>query len=123
MWINRDGQLYQAADETRVKFRTSLSAKVLEELKQRADEHGTFVNYLLEDGLKELLQQETIHFTKDMRPKDRIQYKTTYDEVLLEQVRAAAKEHKLYINDVIEAGVQFIDAERAKRGQHRYRIE
>ncbi|GKV68226.1 hypothetical protein NCCP2716_07240 [Sporosarcina sp. NCCP-2716] len=123
MWINQNGQLRQIADETRVKFRTSLSAALLEELKQLADEHGKFVNYLLEDGLKQLLLQETIGFTKDMRPKDRIQYKTTYDAELLERVRAIAKEHKLYINDVIEYSAQFIDAERAKRGQYRYRIE
>ncbi len=123
MWINQNGQLRQTADETRVKFRTSLSAALLKELKELADGHGTFVNYLLEDGMKQLLQQETIGFTKDMRPKDRAQYKTTYDAELLERVRTIAKEHQLYINDVIEYSAQFIDAERAKRGQYRYRIE
>lgn len=123
MWVNENGMLRQTSDETRVKFRTSISQEILEQLKQLADQHGTFVNYLLEDGLKVILQQDAITFNKETRPKDRIQYKTTYDKQLLESVRALAKDHQLYINDVIEYGVQFIDVERAKAGQHRYRIE
>ncbi|WP_432355532.1 rRNA methyltransferase [Sporosarcina sp. A2] len=123
MWINENGMLRQTSDETRVKFRTSLSKEILDQLKQQSEQHGTFVNYLLEDGLKVVLQQDTVLFNKETRPKDRIQYKTTYDKTLLEAIRLMAKEHKLYINDVIEYGVQFIDVERAKAGQHRYRIE
>ncbi len=123
MWVNDNGMLRQTSDETRVKFRTSISKEILDQLKQLADQNGTFVNYLLEDGMKVVLQQNAITFNKDTRPKDRIQYKTTYDKQLLESVRAFASNHKLYINDVIEYGVQFIDAERAKAGQYRYRIE
>ena len=123
MWINEGGSLRQMSDETRVKFRTSLSAKIIEDLKKLADEHGTFVNYLLEDGLVVLLQENFISFDKKKRPKDRVQYKTTYDRALLEKVRTFAKENDLFINDVIEYSVQFIDGNRAKNGEYRYRIE
>lgn len=123
MWINENGSLRQISDETRVKFRTSLSREIIEDLKVMADQAGTFVNYLLEDGLKVLLEENFISFDKQTRPKDRVQYKTTYDAMLLEKVRTFAKENQLYINDVIEYSVQFIDAERAKDGEYRYRIE
>lgn len=123
MWVNENGFLRQTADTTRVKFRTSMSAQMLDELKQLADQHDTFINYLLEDGMTALLEQNFITFNKETRPKDRVQYKTTYDEELLEQIRAFAKAHNLFINDVIEYSVQFIDVGRVKDREHRYRIE
>lgn len=123
MWINEDGLLRQTSDEMRVKFRTSLSIEIIDQLKKQAAQHGTFVNYLLEDGLKVLLDENFITFDKKTRPKDRVQYKTTYDAELLEMVRVFAKENQLYINDAIEYSVQFINVERAKKGAYRYRIE
>lgn len=48
-------------------------------------------------------------FNKESRPKDRVQFKTTYDKELLEQVRAFAEHHHLFINDVIEYSVKWIN--------------
>ena len=61
--------------------------------------------------VKNVLAQEEILFNKGMRPTDRIQYNTTYDNDLLADVKEFAKKNKLFINDVIEYSVQFIDGE------------
>ena len=50
-------------------------------------------------------------------------YMTSYDKELLNKVKEFAKKHKLYINDVIEYGVKFIDVKKVKKVDYRYRIE
>lgn len=110
-------------DPSRVKFRTNVSKTILNQLYQLAEEHYTHVNYLLENGLSNLLQSGTITFDKKARPKDRVQFKTSYDRNLLAAVRQFADDHHLNINDVIEYSVQFIDFNNIKEKNYRYRIE
>ncbi len=123
MWKNINGRLVQLTDETRVKFRTNISKAILERLDQLAEEHGTYTNYLLENGIQHVLAEGVITYNKEMRPKDRIQYKTTYDKELLENLKQFAKEHKLYINDVIEYSVDFIHYNQVKERGYKNRIE
>ncbi|MCD5322846.1 MULTISPECIES: rRNA methyltransferase [Pontibacillus] len=123
MWKSVDGRLVQATDNSRVKFRTNISKTVLNNLKKMADDHNTHVNYLLESGLRNLLEQGEIMYSKESRPKDRVQYKTTYNQELLESTKDFAKKHDLRTNDIIEFSVQFIDINKSKDRAHRYRIE
>jgi hypothetical protein len=123
MWKLVNERLIHTTDESRVKFRTNISESILESLKEMAVKNNTHVNYLLENGLKEVLVEGVISFDKETRPKDRIQYKTTYDSELLTSVKEFAKQHNLFINDVIEYSVQFIDSETVKKNGHRYRVE
>ena len=81
------------------------------------------VNYLIETGLQTVLSQGVITYNKESRPKDRVQYKTTYDKELLDQVKEFAKNHDLFINDVIEYSVKFIDIENIKNSSYKHRIE
>ena len=123
MWKLVDGRLIQTTDVSRVKFRTNISESLLESLRVMAAENNTHVNYLIESGLKNVLTVGIISFSKDSRPKDRIQYKTTYDKELLEGLKEFAKKNNLFMNDVIEYSVQFIDNQNVKNNNHRYRIE
>lgn len=123
MWKSVNGKLVHTTDHNRVKFRTRISAALLEQMDTLAKEHHTFPNYLLESGLENLLLNGTISYNKDLRPKDRIHYKTTYDAELLVNVKEFAKQNKLYINDVIEYSVNFIDFDNLKLRSHKYRIE
>lgn len=123
MWKLINGKLYQTVDTTRVKFRTNISKAVLDTLEEMAKEHHTHVNYLIENGLLQVIQQDTIDFTKDDRPNDRVQYKTTYDQELLEELKVFAKKHGLFMNDVIEYSVSKIKIKAIKDANHRYRIE
>jgi hypothetical protein len=123
MWKNVNGKLVQLTDESRVKFRTNISKALIERLNDLAYEHDTHVNYLLETGLKKVLEQNFIEFNKKNRPKDRIQYKTTYDSGLIEQVKAFAKKHDVFINDVIEYSAGYIDIDSVKDSGHKHRIE
>lgn len=123
MWKNIDGKLVNVTDQNRVKFRTNISKKILTKLRQLAEENNTFANYLLETGLEETLTLQTITIDKKKRPKDRVQYKTTYDRELLEKVRTFALKNNIYVNDVIEYSVQFISIEDSKKQSHKHRIE
>lgn len=123
MWKLVNGSLMQTVDTTRVDFRTNISMSLLNDLKNIADEHNTHINYLIENGLVNVLAQGIITFDKNTRPKDRVQYKTTYDKELLNEVKEFAKKHKLFINDVIEYSVKFIDYENIKNKDYRYRVE
>jgi len=122
MWKNIDGRLIQFTDTSRIKFRTNISKAILDQLQDTAKQHDTHVNYLLETGLESLLTEGVIIFNKDTRPKDRVQYKTTYDMELLDSVREFAKQHRLYINDVIEYSTNFIDVPRSKDKSFKHRI-
>lgn len=123
MWIKTKDGLIAATDNTRIAFRTNISRAIVEQLQLMAKENKTHINYLIESGLENLLLEKTISYNKDLRPKDRIQFKTTYDKELLEQVREFAKEHSLYINDVIEYSVGLIDISNIKKQSYRHRIE
>lgn len=123
MWKLVNGRLIQSKDTTRVEFRTNISKAVLNSLKKMADEHNSHVNYLLESGLKHVLAEDVIVFNKENRPKDRVQYKTTYDQELLEAVKEFAKKNHVFINDVIEYSVQFIEVTDSKNANYRYRVE
>ena len=77
------------------------------------------VNYLIENGLQNLLlTNEAIEFNKKSRPKDRIQFKTTYNSQLLEQVKTKAKIEDVFINDIIEYSIQFIDINELRRNSN-----
>lgn len=123
MWKLVNGKLVHTTDETRVKFRTNISSSILETLKSIAIENDTHVNYLIESGLKTVLQQGMIAFNKDSRPSDRIQYKTTYDKELLNSVKQFAKDHHLFINDVIEYSTKYIDLKNIKNIDYKHRVE
>lgn len=123
MWIKSGKGLVQTTDTSREGFATNISRTIIKELKVLSKEHETQVNYLIENGLEALLEQNYISFDKKFRPKDRSQFNTIYDKELLENVRNFAKKHNLYMNDVIEYSTQLINPDEAKGTNHRYRIE
>ena len=73
--------------------------------------------------IQNVLSQGIITFNKESRPKDRVQYKTTYDKELLENVKEFAKNHHLFINDVIEYSVNFINLNHIKSNNYKHRVE
>ncbi len=123
MWKKVNGGLIQTTDESRVKFRTNISKSILDQLNTIAIENDTHVNYLIESGLQNVILQGVITYNKESRPKDRVQYKTTYDQDLLDQVKEFAKQHQLFINDVIEYSVNFIDLIHTKNSSYKHRVE
>ncbi|MGG4489081.1 rRNA methyltransferase [Metabacillus idriensis] len=123
MWKLVNGKLIQQTDTSRVKFRTNVSKSIIEQLNTYAAEHNSHPNYLLESGLQTVLDQGVITYNKKLRPKDRIQFKTTYDKELLTMVKEFAKTHELYVNDVLEYSVNFINFDNLKKNGHKHRIE
>lgn len=123
MWKNVNGHLIPVTDDSRVKFRTTISKKILEQLEDLAEQHDTHINYLLETGILKVIQSDFIQYDKSSRPKDRVQYKTTYDKELLKHLKQFAADRKLFTNDVIEYAVNFIDPDKAHKRDYRSRIE
>lgn len=123
MWKLVDGRLIQTTDTARTNFVTNISQSILEDLRLIAKENNTHVNYLIENGLQSLLSENQISYNKDTRPKDRMAFNTSCDRELLDEVKQFAKTHKLFLNDVIEYSIRFIDIQEVKKSSHRYRIE
>lgn len=123
MWRLVNGKLIQETDQTRIKFRTNISKEIINKLNRMSEEYDTHINYLIENGLKNLLSTGIVEFSKESRPKDRIQYKTTYDKQLLEDAKQFAKSHQLYMNDIIEYSTKFIDLTNIKDKQYKNRVE
>ncbi|MEO4055124.1 rRNA methyltransferase [Solibacillus sp. CAU 1738] len=123
MWKKINGRLIQTIDTTRLEYKTRISKTLLDELKKMAKEHNSHIGYLLENGFENLLHENYIVYDKKNRPKDRIEFRTTCDKEILENLRAFAKENKLNLNDVIESSVQHINVDDVKNGKWRYRIE
>ena len=123
MWKKGNGRLIQTTDKSRVKLRTNISKTIIEKLNVLAAEHDSHPNYLIESGLQKVLSEGIITYNKELRPKDRVQFKTTYDKKLLEKVKEFAKEHKLFINDVLEYSIDFIDFDNIKNSSYKHRIE
>lgn len=123
MWKLVNGKLIQTVDISRVEYKTRISKKLLDELKQLAEEHKTHVGYLLENGFENILEVNYINFDKNKRPKDRIEFRTTCNKETLENLRKLAKENKLNLNDVIETSIAYINIEQVKDGNWRYRVE
>lgn len=123
MWKLMNGRLLHVTDDTRCRYKTRISRALVEKLKALAEEHETHVGYLLENGYSNLLAAGTITYDKKSRPKDRIEFRTTCDRELLEEVRLFAKQHHLNLNDVMEASVSYIQIADVKAGDWRYRVE
>ncbi|CAM3737738.1 rRNA methyltransferase [Alkalicoccus chagannorensis] len=122
VWIRTQDGLYHAEDDSRKKFRTNISASVLASMQQQAEAHNTYVNYLLETGLENILSNPPAEIHK-RRPGDRRQYKTTYDTELLTKVKTFAEEHKVNVSDVIELAASHVSPQAARRKGYRHRIE
>ncbi|KXH82081.1 hypothetical protein AU377_05520 [Sporosarcina sp. HYO08] len=108
--LDNDGKLVHTQISSRISFRTNMSKSILERLKTIADDQNTHTNYLIEIGLGKVLKQQPDPkmIKTSARPGDRVQYKTTYDVELLEEVRDFAKRNKVFVNDVIEYSANMI---------------
>ncbi|MBM7663742.1 hypothetical protein JOC25_000198 [Solibacillus kalamii] len=123
MWKIHNGKLIQTTDESRIRYKTRMSAAIINSLKQLAEKYDTHIGYLLENGYSNLIESGTIAYDKKNRPKDRIEFRTTCDKELLDSLKEFAKQHNLNLNDVIEASVAYINYEDVKHTNWRYRVE
>ncbi|WP_019413994.1 LAGLIDADG family homing endonuclease [Paenisporosarcina sp. TG20] len=114
MWKLVDGKIVHTPISSRISIRTNISHSLLETLRTLALENNTYVNYLIETGLDSMINKE-ISFHRIIKPKDRIQYKTTIDKQLLDDLKILAKNHHLFLNDLIEYSVLFINLKNVKR--------
>ncbi|MER2155286.1 MAG: rRNA methyltransferase [Solibacillus sp.] len=123
MWKIHNRKLIQTTDESRIRYKTRMSAAIINSLKQLAEKYDTHIGYLLENGYSNLIESGTIIYDKKNRPKDRIEFRTTCDKELLDSLKDFAKDHSLNLNDVIEASVAYINYEDVKHANWRYRVE
>lgn len=123
MWKLVNGKLVQSIDESRSEYKTRISAAIIQQLKLQAKESNTHIGYLLESGFENILMEDTIIFDKKNRPKDRVDFRTTCDQDILNKLKIFAKKNTLNLNDVIEASVAYIDKSKVKNADWRYRTE
>ena len=112
-WRIIGNKIVHVSNSNRISFRTNVSKRILEELKKLALKHNTKINHLIENGLTNMLLQDELPLNQITKSMDRIQYKTTYDKELLLTLKAFAKERDIYINELIELCVQYIDIKKS----------
>lgn len=123
MWKNVNGRLVQMTDDSRVRFKTYISREHLERLNELANTENTHVSYLIENGLKNVILDESFVFNKKSRLKDKVEFRTTCDEEILQSAKEFAKQHKLNFTDVVQASYDYINLSEVKGRGWRYRIE
>lgn len=123
MWINVNGKLVSVTDESRVDYKTRISKAILDDLMELAEKYDTLPNYLIETGMENVLNDGIVQFDKSKRAKDRVYYKSSYNNEILRQIKQMADDHKLTYSDMIEYCCQFIEPGRAKPKNYRHRIE
>lgn len=106
-WVIENGRTVPLLTNKRVVFRTNISKEFLDLIEMTATTHGVHRNILFENGIKNLLEQERIFISKELK-KDRVQFKTTFNPELMVMMKELAKEQHVYINDVLEHCVKFI---------------
>lgn len=123
MWKNINGRLVHVADPSRVRFKTYISQRQLQVLEELCADADTHISYLLENGFQNLLRDESFVFLKKSRLKDKVEFRTTCDQEILEQAKALARAHKLNFTDIVQAAVDYVDISEAKCKSWRHRIE
>ncbi|WP_394188029.1 LAGLIDADG family homing endonuclease [Paenisporosarcina quisquiliarum] len=113
-WRIIGNKIVHVSNSNRISFRTNVSRSILEEIKNLALKQNTKVNHLIENGLTNMLLQDELPLNQITKSMDRIQYKTTYDKELLLTLKAFAKERDLYINELIELSIHFIDIKKSR---------
>lgn len=64
MWKIHNGKLIQTTDESRIRYKTRMSAAIINSLKQLAEKYDTHIGYLLENGYSNLIESGTIVYDK-----------------------------------------------------------
>lgn len=95
-----------------------------------AEENNTHINYIIENGLENFLSsypsEKVIKEIKETRwnaKKDRKQYGSTYDGNIIRNLRLFAKTNNLYLNDIIEYSIDYVDIYKVKLKEYKNRIE
>lgn len=93
-------------------FNTTLSKSLLDEVKMIASEKDTSYNFILEDGMKWVLDTYYLKgsFTLPDKPADRKRINTTFSANLFNKLRPRGKRlgKNIYANDLIEEGMKYV---------------
>lgn len=123
MWKKIDGKLVHLTDNSRIRFKTYINKNLLNDLKALAESENTHVSYLIENGLQNIVQDNGFVFNKSDRLKGKVEFRTTCDEVILQEAKEFADRHKLNFTDIVQVSVDYIDFNTIKKANWRYRIE
>lgn len=123
MWKNIKGRLVPITDESRIRFKTYIAKELLETLNEMAEKQETHVGYLIENGLKNLVEDADFVFDKSKRIKGKLEFRTTCDKDILNEAKKLAKQQELNFTDMVQASIQYIKIDEVKGHNWRHRIE
>lgn len=123
MWKKGKDRLIPVTDPTRKSFKTYISNQQLKYLYEMAEQYDTHIAYLLENGLNNLIKDNSFYFDKTQRLRDKVEFRTTCSKETLVIAQNIAKDHKLNFTDIIQAAVNYIEPSKVKNKSWRSRIE
>ncbi|MFB6467817.1 LAGLIDADG family homing endonuclease [Cytobacillus sp. Hz8] len=105
IWKIEKGKLIKINSDTKVKFRTNINKIILDNIKELANNQSTHVNEFIEEAIRYVLTLNNINVIFKSQKVERVQFNTTYDKKLFNDLKIFAKNHRIYINEVIEYGL------------------
>ena len=110
-WKINNGKIILTPNTSRIGYKVRISQSILDKLKIQAANNNTRVNYLIERTLELFLDRTEITFSRSEKPKDRVEFSSTYDKELMEQVKLFAQSKRVPMNEIIENCIQHFNSE------------
>lgn len=103
----------------RQNFNTTLSKSLLDQIKELAKENETSYNFLLEEGMKWVLDTYYLKgsFHLPPKPSDRVRINTTFSASLFNKLKPRGRRlgKNINANDLIEEGMKYVLGKYKKR--------
>lgn len=123
VWKKSKHGLIHSTDVDRSDIKTRIKTVELNKLIKLAEERGSTVSYLLENGLENMFKKEGITYEKMSRSTEKEYFKARINTELADKVRETADEHGVKITNIFDEAIKHIEPSKAKHKSWAYRIE
>lgn len=103
-WIIENNEIIHV-NNNRKSIKTYVSNTLINELRDVANANNTKINYLIEPIINQLINTSIKIKSEQMKPKDRVEFRTTFDKELVERMKLYKNANNMKLNEIIEYGM------------------
>lgn len=123
MWKKEGNRLIQTADTNRITVQVRINKDILDELHKLAENHNSTISYLVENGIEYMLKNQIVHPDHPRDIRNRKTFRLGIDKELYEALMETVKERGIKRSDLLEDSIYYIEYDKIKDKNWRYRIE
>ena len=123
MWKKVENRLVHTTDKNRITVQVRIDKDVLEKLHKLAEEHYSTVSYLIENGIENILEKQIVHPNNPRDIRNRKVFRLGIDKDLYEELMRTVKKRGMKRSDILEDSIHYIEYDKIKDRNWRYRIE